>query len=64
MWAGQPPASPSGRAELMRSRNALGGGGEVGHHGHVFVFEVVTVEDVAAGIVGEAGDNFDFFGGM
>jgi hypothetical protein len=36
---------------------------ERGHHGHVFVFEVVAVDEVAAGIVGEADGDLDVFGG-
>jgi hypothetical protein len=36
---------------------------EVGHHGHVLVFKVVAVEDVAAAVAVEAGDDFYGFAG-
>jgi hypothetical protein len=38
-------------------------GGEVGHHGHVFVFEVVAVEDVFAGVAVESDGDGRFFCG-
>ncbi len=42
---------------------ALLGDDEVAHHGHVLVFEVVAVEDVASSVAVKAGSNGDLLPG-
>jgi hypothetical protein len=46
---------------ILRCRGSLNDV-EVGHHGHVLVFEVVAVHHVAAAEAVEVGEHFDAYG--